>query len=197
MNKLLLPFLSYAFVTTFTPGPNNISASSLGKKAGFGGALPYLAGNTIGFFLVMLASGGLTDFLKGNYAQFSVYLKWAGLAYMGWLALSLLLPGAREQAEEARAKPGFFSGFLLQFVNPKVIIYGITVFTSFSGLLTGSAAKTFGSSLLLAAIGFCAVSLWALTGAALSGAFKSRAFSNSFTAVMVLLLVYSGISIIR
>ncbi|NTU96132.1 MAG: LysE family translocator, partial [Bacteroidales bacterium] len=33
--ELLIPFISYAIATTFTPGPNNASASSSGMQNGF------------------------------------------------------------------------------------------------------------------------------------------------------------------
>jgi threonine/homoserine/homoserine lactone efflux protein len=70
VSSLVLPALAYAVVMIFTPGPNNVSASSLGMRAGYRGSVPYLLGMTAGFFTILLFSGLLTDFLTRNYVEY-------------------------------------------------------------------------------------------------------------------------------
>jgi cysteine/O-acetylserine efflux protein len=193
VNDLVVPFLTYAMLMTFTPGPNNVSASALGLRVGYRGSLPYLLGMSTGFIVIMLCGGFLTEFLTRNYAVISPYLKWIGAAYMVWLAVSLFLHSTKRKAV---ARDGYAGGLLLQFVNPKGILYGITVFASFSSLLTGSVVKTIGSAVFLTAIGFASVSTWALVGSALSRYFERRSFRIVFNAIMAALLVYSAISIV-
>ena len=53
----LTAFLLYVFVTTFTPGPNNLMAMSNAIQYGYRRVLGFLAGMTVGFALIMLASG--------------------------------------------------------------------------------------------------------------------------------------------
>jgi cysteine/O-acetylserine efflux protein len=193
MNSLIVPFLTYAILMTFTPGPNNVSASALGLRVGYRGSLPYLLGMTTGFIIIMLCGGFLTEFLTRNYAVISPYLKWIGAAYMVWLAASLFIHSPKKKAV---ARDGYAGGLLLQFVNPKGILYGITVYASFPSLLTGSVGRTLGSAVFLTAIGFASVSTWALVGSALSRYFERRPFRIVFNVVMAALLVYSAISII-
>jgi cysteine/O-acetylserine efflux protein len=193
MNPLIVPFLTYAILMTFTPGPNNVSASALGVRVGYRGSLRYLLGITSGFLIIMLCGGFLTEFLTRNYAVISPYLKWIGAAYMTWLAVSLFI---HSSGKRSAARDGYLGGLLLQFVNPKGILYGITIYASFSSLLTGSAAKTVGSALFLTAIGFTSISTWALAGSALSRLFERRAFRLGFNIVMALLLAYSAVSIL-
>jgi cysteine/O-acetylserine efflux protein len=195
MNPLLAPMLTYAFVMTFTPGPNNVSASALGMKVGYRRSLPYLLGIASGFVAIMLAAGLLTDFLTRNYGLVAPYLKWLGVAYMVYLAASLLLEPLLGGKEAKAAREGFLGGLVLQILNIKVILYGITIYTSFSPLLTGTAARTLLSAAFLSALGFASVSTWAIVGAGLSRFLTRKAFRFAFDAAMATLLLYSALSI--
>jgi cysteine/O-acetylserine efflux protein len=200
MNQLILPCLSYALLMTFTPGPNNVSCSALGLRLGYRRSLPYLLGITTGFLAIMLLGGLFTEFLNRNYSRISPWLKWVGVAYMAWLAISLFLDSPKKKAEAGGDRRGalsesFVGGFLLQFVNPKGILYEVTIYTSFSSLLTGSAGRILGSALVLTAIGFSSISTWCLVGSALSRLFGKPAFRLGFNIAMALLLVYSAVSI--
>jgi cysteine/O-acetylserine efflux protein len=115
MNPLFLPFLSYAVVTTFTPGPNNITASAIGIRFGYRRSLPFLTGMTLGFFSLMLFSGLLTDFLLRTYSVIAPWVKWIGVTYMIWLGISLFLPQRTGSGNE-EANTTFLSGLLLQML---------------------------------------------------------------------------------
>jgi cysteine/O-acetylserine efflux protein len=196
MNDLVVPCLTYVVLMTFTPGPNNVSASALGVQVGYRRSLPFLFGITTGFMVIMLFGGLFTDFLTRNWSQISPWLKWVGVAYMAWLAVSLFVEAPKKKGEAGVARQGYAGGFFLQFVNPKGILYGVTVYTSFASILTGSLPRTIGSAAVLTAIGFSSVSIWALVGSALSRFFENRPFRLAFNGVMALLLAWSAISII-
>lgn len=195
MTELAAPMLTYAFVMTFTPGPNNVSASALGMKVGYRRSLPYLLGMASGFLAIMLAAGLLTDFLTRNYGLISPYLKWIGVAYMVYLAVSLVVEPLHRGAGRKAAREGYLGGLLLQILNVKVILYGITIYTSFAALLTGSLPRTVLSAAFLAGLGFSSVSTWCVAGAALSAFLTRKAFRIAFNAAMALLLLYSALSI--
>jgi cysteine/O-acetylserine efflux protein len=195
MHELIAPMLTYAFVMTFTPGPNNVSASALGMKVGYRRSLPYLLGMASGFLAIMLAAGLLTDFLTRNYGLIAPYLKWAGVAYMVYLAASLLLEPLRKGKEAKAARDGYIGGLALQVLNIKVILYGITIYTSFPPILTGTIARTISSAAFLSALGFASVSTWAIVGSGLSRFLTRPAFRFAFNAAMAALLLYSALSI--
>ncbi len=195
MNSLVVPCLSYVLLMTFTPGPNNVSASALGLRLGYRGSLPYLLGVTTGFLVIMLGGGLLTDFLTQNYSRISPWLKWVGVLYMAWLAVSLFFAHSKKKGDAGSLRDSYVGGILLQFVNPKGLLYGITVYTSFASLLTGSVVRIIGSAMLLSAIGFASVSTWSLIGSTLARLFAKPTFRLGFNIVMALLLVYSAVSI--
>ena len=194
MSTLILPFISYAFITTFTPGPNNITASTAGMKIGYQRTLPCLLGMTVGFFILMFASGLLTDFFSRTYSAISPWLRWFGVAYMIWLGLSLFLPH-KGGSDRKVMEPTFLSGLLLQIVNPKVILYGITIYTSFSVLIATSLIVVTLSAIALALLGFSAVSLWAFTGATLAHFLAKDSAKLAFNILMAVLLAWCAWSI--
>ncbi len=136
---LALPalLLAYVFVTTFTPGPNNITSASMGMNHGYRKALPYLLGIFTGFVGIMFVCGLLTETVVRLLPKLEIGLRIVGSAYMIWLAISILRSTKTEESKDALS-PAFGRGVLLQVLNPKVIIYGITVFSGFLIPLLGS-----------------------------------------------------------
>jgi len=193
-HELLVPFVSYALLMIFTPGPNNLLASVLGLRQGYRKTLSCVLGMALGFLIIMLCGGLLTDFFTRNYQTIAPFLKWTGVAYMAWLALSLFLPSRKKGGSMGTV--GFFGGFALQFLNPKGILFGITIYTSFASLLVGDLVWTVASAGILALVGFTALSTWALAGSALSRWFANPRFKLGFNVAMVALLAYSAWSIV-
>lgn len=195
MQPLWAPFLVYALVTTFTPGPNNITSSAIGMRRGYWRTLPYIGGITLGFLVIMLASGLLTDVARRAYRGVLPWFKWIGVVYMVWLAVSLFLPSWHGAEEKTGRAVGFTGGLLLQIMNPKVILYGLTIYSSFHLLISETPIRLVGSSVLLAVLGFTSTSLWALLGSLFSRLLQGRMASFCFNAVMALLLVLSAVSL--
>src|SRR5260370_39770335 len=93
-HSLLLAFVVFAVVMFYTPGPNNVMLLSSGLNHGFRRTLPHIAGITIGFAF-MVAAGGLglgTVFLA--YPGLQAILKYAGAAYLVYLAAPIAMSGA-------------------------------------------------------------------------------------------------------
>ena len=187
------PFLAYVFVTTFTPGPNNIMAMTNGVRLGYRRALGFLLGMTSGFFVIMLISGLLNVVLVGLLPTVKGWLTLLGAAYMLYLAVHILLSKPADEEEPTGLRLDTFqAGFGLQFVNLKGILYGVTVFATF---IVQSYQNPWIVSLfapLLALIGFTAVSTWAL-GGSLFRPWLTK-YYRPFNAVMAGLLVYTAVA---
>jgi cysteine/O-acetylserine efflux protein len=160
----LYPFLAYVVVTTFTPGPNNILAMSNAMHHGYRRTLGFLAGMTAGFFLVMLACGILNAFLANRLPQVRFWLNLLGAGYMVYLALHIVRSGAMADGADKRELNSFAAGFGLQFLNLKVILYGVTVYAMFITPTYHQPVTVSLFALVLAAVGFIAISCWALGG---------------------------------
>ncbi|MBC8504912.1 MAG: LysE family transporter [Anaerolineales bacterium] len=77
---------SFALITTFTPGPNNITSASMGVLYGYRKTLSYLWGVTAGFFLVMILSSLISTSLLIFYPAVEKIFRIAGAIYILWLA---------------------------------------------------------------------------------------------------------------
>jgi cysteine/O-acetylserine efflux protein len=158
------PFLSYVLVTTFTPGPNNLMSMSNAARFGYKKTLGFLAGIFSGFLIIMLACGLLNVFLENLIPQVGFWLNLLGAAYMIYLAIHIARSAPVENDLGGDQLNTFTAGFVLQFLNPKVILYGITVYALFITRVYPQwlVAATFAP--LLASVGFISITCWALGG---------------------------------
>lgn len=179
-------------MTTFTPGPNNILSMSNGLRYGYRRTLGFLAGITSGFLVVMLISGLLNVVLVSLVPQIRFWLNLFGAAYMVYLAAHIVLSKPAEEGPRQNELNTFGAGFVLQFVNLKGILYGVTVFALFITPVYQSPLIVSLFAPLLACIGFIAISSWALGG----NLFRSflQKYERWFNLVMGALLVYTAIA---
>ena len=114
-----------------------------------------------------------------------------GAAYILWLAWKTYSGGGSHGSSQSDCT--FLSGLLLQLVSVKVILYGITIMSTFVLPHTSSLAVYAGVSAFLAAMAFVSTSSWALFGAAFSRFLSSH--ERLANTVMALLLVYCAVSL--
>ena len=127
---LLSAFWTYTLITALTPGPNNILALSAATSHGFRQSTRVLAGMSLGFLIVMLLCAGISFSLAVIDPAIVHWLSWAGAAYILWLAIKIATSPTSNDSLEA--KPiSFWASFGLQFVNVKIILYGITALSTF------------------------------------------------------------------
>lgn len=188
----LYPFLAYAFVTIFTPGPNNILSMTNGLRYGYRRTLGFLTGATAGFLTVMLVSGLLNVAIGQIVPQIRFWLNLFGAGYMFYLAGHILFSRPSEDGSPKLELNTFKAGFVLQFVNLKGILFGFTVFALFITPVYQNPVIVSLFALLLAGIAFVAVSSWAL-GGNLFRSFLGK-YERWFNLVMSALLVYTAIA---
>jgi cysteine/O-acetylserine efflux protein len=191
----LLPVLSYALVSIFTPGPNNITASSLGMRVGYPRTLRFIGGVVTGFFCIMVTSGLLTELLVSAYDRIAVVLKIAGVAYLLWLVYTVLRPDPGTRAShEGGAR--YRDGLLLQLVNPKVILFGLTMYATLLAPITKNPLAVVISALVLSTLSFLSTSLWALLGAGIQHFIANPMVRFAYSLVLAGLLLYAAWSIV-
>ena len=191
----LLPVLGYALVAIFTPGPNNITSSSLGMRLGYRGALRFVTGVATGFFCILLTSGLVTELLVSAYGRVAIVLKIAGVLYLLWIAWTVIRPEDHAHASPTATGTRFRDGLLLQFVNPKVILFGLTMYATLLAPLTKNWLAVVLSAAVLAVLSFCSTSLWALLGAGIQRFIANPRIKFVYSLVLVALLFYAAWSI--
>ena len=194
MNIDMIPLISFVIVTTFTPGPNNISSAAMGVAYGYQRTLPYLFGIVSGFFLVMLAAAYLSSALLGIMPFAEQYLRWIGSGYILYLAISTLRVdyGFSGNSEDAKA---FTKGFVLQLFNPKVAVYGLTLYSTFLAGISGHIAWLSFFAAIFAITALAATSTWAISGAAIRNSLKKESFRKAVNIVLTMLLIYTAVTL--
>lgn len=185
----LLPLLTYSFVMSSTPGPNNLMLTASGANFGYRRSLPHILGIAAGHGpQVFLACMGLGAAFT-RHPELHAALRIAGAAYLVLLAWQLA-GSAIGQREMARPL-SFGQAIAFQALNPKGWVKAITVATVFmpSGMDLASGALLV--TAISVAINLPCVSMWALFGVgirrALTDARRQRAFNVIMAASLVAL----------
>lgn len=189
-----IAFLTYITVTAVTPGPNNILSLSNASRVGFRRALPLNLGMWTGFTIITLLSAVFCSVLSAWLPTIEMPMKIAGALYMLWLAFRTAFPKQHGEEVSAPIKSSFTKGLLLQFLNPKIILYSIISMEVY--ILPQYAGDTLALALfavLLSTVGFAFSLLWAAFGSAFRMLFTRHAKITN--AVMALALVYCAIAL--
>ena len=197
MSSVDFPALAvFIFVTIFTPGPNNITSTALGSAGGFGRAFPFTLGVTIGVGLLMAVASALTGLLLEAVPLAEPVMRWIGVAYILWLAWRVWRSGSHAaQADAERRLPGLPEGIVLQIVNPKALIYALTVYGSFLAAVPRSPVFTVVSAAVLALPAWLSTMTWAAAGAAISRVLGGPRATLIVNAILALALVYSAVQL--
>lgn len=122
-------FLVYCFIVTVTPGPTNIDIVSAVNHHGTKRAMQYTYGATLAFGALLAISAILNTMLMTVIPKVLIFMQIIGSSYMLYLAYQIYKMDASQPTAK---RPGtFMSGFLMQFLNPKVVTFTMTVIPTF------------------------------------------------------------------
>ena len=190
----LAPLLTFVFITTLTPGPNNISSSSMGILYGYPKSVNYLAGIAAGFFVIMLLSGIASRTIFTLIPQLEAAMRIIGALYILWLAYKTF-KSSYQFTQHDSPLLGFNSGLLLQAFNPKVWVYGLTLYATFLAGITSNLLYLVISAGLLAGVAFFFTSTWALSGALIGRMLQRPYLQKGLNILLAILLVYTAIEL--
>jgi len=189
--RFLLAFVAFVCVMFFTPGPNNVMLMSSGLTYGFRRTLPHVAGVTLGFAFMIASVGIGLGAIFVAYPVLETVLKYAGAAYLVYLAIIIAMsgPATAEQGGE-RGPMTFWGAALFQWVNGKgwVIVIGtITAYAAIAHFPWNIVIQT----VVSITIGTASTVAWALFGSALRPVRSSARAVRIFNVVMAVLLLAS------
>lgn len=192
----LIPTLIFIFVTSYTPGPNNILSTSMGVLYGYRRSLPFLFGVTFGFSIIMLLCGWLSSLLNQYLPNFTPVIKVLGSAYILYLAYGVYRnTNLLKQPKETKPLR-FHNGVLLQFLNPKAIYYGLTVTATFLSPLMKDQVHLVITAFTLGLVSFTAISTWALGGKMIQRFLNTPKRVKIFGIILALALVYTAVDLV-
>lgn len=184
--ETLIAMSGFALAASATPGPVNIIGVMTGARYGTLRALPFVSGATTSFLALFLIFG--TGMLAGIgwILALTQPMTLIGSAYLLWMAWGLARDDGGIEATETPRIPGFWSGVMVQGLNPKA---WLAVFSSLSTFVLPLEDRAAGMAVFAALFGLIC---WASLAAwAWGGARVGRRHMRLFNRVMALALALS------
>ena len=183
-------FFIYSVINAFTPGPGNILALNTVTNYGYKKGKPLFGGIFAGYYVVQVICAvfvfGVSTFLPDVLG----IMKYIGAAYILWLAVHIALSKPTTITVEKSAS--FLKGFLLQFVNVKIYLFGITALTGYITEYSASLWVLLLFEIIIATIGTIATLTWVGMGILIQRAYqKYYRVINVILALTLLECVYS------
>lgn len=191
----LFSVISYVLISTFTPGPSNISSASMAILHGYKNTLKYQAGLALGVFLLMFLSGLFSTVLLHIFPALEPILRYVGAAYILYLAFGILKASYNIIEKDVNSFE-FMQGVMLNILNPKLYVYTFTLFSTFLASVNRSIPSLMLLAVMLAAVSFCATSVWALFGTGIKNHLRNPRWQLIINIALSVLLAYAAISLI-
>lgn len=186
----VLALALFAFAMSITPGPNNTMVIASGANSGFRATIPHLIGIDLGFALMVVAVGAGLGGLFVVFPLLHAGLKYAGAAYLFYLAWRIATAAAPKPGETAGRPVTFLQAALFQWLNPKGWM------SATGAVATYVPPESFAINLVVATAVFALVmapciAIWAAAGEALRGVLADPLYLRAFNITMALLLIAS------
>jgi threonine/homoserine/homoserine lactone efflux protein len=195
-HDVLIAASLFSFVSSITPGPNNMMMLASGVNFGFRRSVPHWLGICGGFTFMLCAVGlGLHTLLADHPALYAL-MRYAGSAYLAWMAWRLATASASPAAQDddaprSDARPlGVLGAAAFQWVNPKAWVMAVTAMSTYLPA-RAQVIDVVALALLFGVINLPCVACWAGGGAALRRFLQDPLRLRVFNISMALVLLAS------
>lgn len=182
-----LALAAFAFVSSITPGPNNLMLLASGANFGFVRTVPHMCGIAVGFASLLFGIGFGLGALLSTWPTLNLILKVAGGSYL--LFLSWKIASNRSVGDvEAVSKPlTLLQAAAFQWVNPKAWMMALTAMVLYADPTTPLLSVLLVGTVFVT-INFPSVSVWAGFGTVLRRVLSNPTRLKWFNITMGILL---------
>ncbi|MDE9451206.1 LysE family translocator [Aliiroseovarius sp. Z3] len=185
--ELLSAFVAFAFVSSITPGPNNLMLMASGANFGFRRSIPHMLGIGIGFtFMIVLVGAGLMT-LFDRYPVSYTILKAGSVVYLLWLAWKIANASEPGTGKAGGHPMSFLQAAAFQWVNPKAWAMALTAISVYAPSRDMAAVMLVAT--IFGIVNLPSVSAWTILGQKIRAILTNPARLRSFNLTMALLLV--------
>jgi threonine/homoserine/homoserine lactone efflux protein len=187
---VFLALLLFSVVAGATPGPNNMMLMASGVNFGVRRSLPHLVGVVLGFALMTALVGLGLDAIFRAAPWALPAMRWAGAAYLLWLAWRIANAGAVKDGARGGSPLGVLAAAAFQWINPKGWVMAV------SALTTYAVSQNYTTSVIVVAVTFMLTALpcagvWLVFGAGMRRFLADPRHARWFNGMMAALLVAS------
>ncbi|MGI9296280.1 MAG: LysE family translocator [Gammaproteobacteria bacterium] len=192
--QLLFLASAASAAAAFTPGPNNAICMSAAVNFGFRRALPFAFGVTVGFPLLIAATGAGLGQILSHLPRLHDAIKIFGALFL--LHLAWKIASARGDGGGGKGAPGFFRAVAFQWINPKAVTYAFSIVAAFARPGAPWNSDIAYLSLVCAAVSLASTLTWAAFGAGIGRFLKTPRARAAFNGVMGALLALTAAMIL-
>jgi threonine/homoserine/homoserine lactone efflux protein len=188
--ELLPALLTFAFISSWTPGPNNTLLMASGINHGLRKTLPLIFGVWLGFPAMIAVIGLGLGQVFATFPAIYTFMKYAGAAYMLWLAFKIATSTPNSDGGSYSPPLTFLQAASFQWINPKgwtMAVASLTAYTLPQNYNFGVAAVATAFLISGAGSSFC----WALFGTLLRRVLSNPKWFRVINIVLALSLVVS------
>lgn len=201
-SDLLVAFIGFAFVTSITPGPNNLMVMASGAAFGWRKTMPHIFGIAVGFTTIIgsavLGIGAVLERIP----ELLIALRILGSVWLLWLAWQLAAPALRppsKQGEPTAHQPSrpmrIYEAALFQWVNPKAWTMAIGAAAAYAGLAADPIQRMIIMASVFLIIAPLSNTVWVIAGEAICR-FTSQGSSSKFFSLVMAALVAASAALI-
>jgi threonine/homoserine/homoserine lactone efflux protein len=192
--EILAALAIFAFVSSITPGPNNLMLMASGINFGFRRTVPHMFGVSLGFTLMIILIGlgvmQLIEAVPGS-RTFITVASGLYLLFMAWkIATTNTVPRNNEEATDGSKPFTFLQAALFQWVNPKAWTMALTAISAYAPKSQGQIGVML-VALIFGLINLPSTGSWAAMGAKMRNFLSNPVRLKAFNIVAALLLVTS------
>lgn len=183
-------FFLYSVINAFTPGPGNILALNTVANYGWKKGKPLFFGIFTGYYVVQIICAAFIFGVSAFMPNILGVMKYIGAAYILWLAVHIAI--SKPSSDDEQKSASFMKGFLLQFVNIKIYMFGITALTGYVTDYSTSLWVLLLFEIIIATIGTVATITWVGAGVLIRNVYQKHfRIINILLAITLLECVYS------
>ena len=183
-----LGLVAFSFVSSVTPGPNNLMLWASGAAFGLRRTIRHVLGTAIGIGAMALGAAAGLAALVAALPWLGVAMRVAGSAYLLWLAWQIARAGAVREGTVGRPL-GVVAAASFQIANPKAWIFALGAVTAFRPPDLPPATGTLVMASTMAAIVVPSALAWAAVGGTMAGLLASERTRRPVAAVLAALVV--------
>jgi threonine/homoserine/homoserine lactone efflux protein len=192
---IFLALIVFCIVSSVTPGPNNMMLMASGVNYGVRRTLPHLIGVSCGFALMVALVGTGLDALFRLAPWAFWIMKYAGAAYLLWLAWKIARAGAVKDGAAVGRPLGFLGAAAFQWINPKAWVMAVSALTAYA------VSENYATTVAIIALTYLACfpcsAVWVVFGAAMRRYLADPGHARWFNWTMAALLVASILPTLR
>ena len=192
--ELFIGLVGFAFVSSITPGPNNLMLMASGANFGLRRTMPHMLGISIGHaFMVLLVGLGLGQ-LFARYPTAQIALQAVSTTYLLYLAWKIANAAPPTESASQGRPFTFLQAAAFQWVNPKawyMAIYAVTNYTPEDGPLWPSALV----AIVFSCTNLPSVAVWAAIGTQIKRLLTRPRLLRAFNWTMAILLTLTLIPV--